>query len=66
MKHHEIEAMIRDVLRIEESIPRDMMRDATQEARAFLRVRDMMRRARVVLINVQRASRDPRVSRLNS
>lgn len=65
MKLHEIEAMIRDLERIEQSIPHDMMRDATKEARAFLKVRDMIRRICVTLTNIIHASRDVRVSRVD-
>lgn len=66
MEYHEIEAMIRDLKRIEQSIPRDMMRDATKEARAFLKVRDMIRRICITLTNIQHASRDVRVSKVRS
>lgn len=66
MKHHELESMIRDLKRIEQSIPHDMMRDATKEARAFLKVRDMIRQICVTLTNIQHASRDVKVSRVRS
>ena len=64
MKQHELESMLRDLKRIEQSIPHDMMRDATKEARAFLKVRDMIRQICVTLTNIQHASRDVKVSRV--